>query len=188
MDALATANNLIHLDDERELIERAKRDREGFAALYRAHCRAISGYVFRRVGDPHTCEDLVADVFTIALRDLPRFEYRGVPIRSWLFRIATNRINRWARRERRRAMQRLNHEPLAPESNDTPDGLTGQDARAALLTLAPRYQTVLALHYLEGMPVAEVARTLGCRPGTVKSRLSRGRDALRRRLQQRRSL
>ncbi|MBK8267484.1 MAG: hypothetical protein IPK83_03945 [Planctomycetes bacterium] len=45
----------------------------------------------------------------------------------------------------------------------------------------------LALHYLEGLPIAEIAVSLGCREGTVKSRLARGRDALRERLEERRT-
>jgi RNA polymerase sigma-70 factor (ECF subfamily) len=58
------------------------------------------------------------------------------------------------------------------------DGRLDQ-ARRALLALPPKYQSVLALHYLEGMSVEEVALAVGCRMGTVKSRLSRGRQALR---------
>ena len=61
-------------------------------------------------------------------------------------------------------------------------------ARTALLTIAPKYQAVLSLHYLEGLSIIEVAATLGCREGTVKSRLHRGREKLRARLLQRRSL
>jgi RNA polymerase sigma-70 factor (ECF subfamily) len=49
-----------------------------------------------------------------------------------------------------------------------------------LRAVAPRFQAVLALHYVEGLSVEEVARTLHCRPGTVKSRLARGRAALAR--------
>jgi RNA polymerase sigma-70 factor (ECF subfamily) len=50
---------------------------------------------------------------------------------------------------------------------------------ALLLRLPPKLQAAVTLHYLEGLPVAEVARVLGVAPGTVKSRLSRARDALR---------
>jgi RNA polymerase sigma-70 factor (ECF subfamily) len=53
------------------------------------------------------------------------------------------------------------------------------EVTAMLLSLPPRLQSVLSLHYLEGLNVEEVARVLGVRPGTVKSRLSRARDALR---------
>ncbi len=175
------------LSGEQALVERAKRDREAFAELYRRHYRAIARYVYRRVGDPHTTEDLVADSFMLAMTALPRFRNRGVPVRAWLYRIASNRVNRWARQARRRATQTLDAERADPKAAPMDARMTRGFARAALLTLSPKYQTVLALHYLEGMTVADVALATGCRVGTVKSRLARGRDALRRRLQQRRS-
>lgn len=88
------------LDDERQLIESAKRDRHAFAQLYRLHYPAVARYVHRRVGDPHLVEDLVADVFLNAMNALPRYRHRGVPVRAWFFRIAGNVVNRWARRQR----------------------------------------------------------------------------------------
>ena len=170
---------------DRELAERAKCDREAFALFYRRHYEAIAGYVFRRVGDVHTTDDVVAEVFLTAMRSLPRYRYRGVPVSAWLYRIATNKVNRWARGQRRRAMNSLDadivDEPTAAASGD--GGRADADrTRRALLTLSPKHQAVLALHYLEGLRVDEVAAVIGCRTGTVKSRLSRARDALRERL------
>ncbi len=177
-------------DAERELIEQAKRDRRAFASLYRRHHPRIAGYIYRRVGDAHLAEDLAADVFVAALRTLPRYSYSGTPVSAWLYRIATNRVNRWARRERRRAMQRLEEAAVAPAShagNGEPREheavMTREYVRTAILTLPPRHQAVLALHYLEGLPIEQVAAALNCRVGTVKSRLSRARDGLRRRLE-----
>lgn len=176
------------VEADRDLIERAKRDRKAFAVLYRLHYDAIAGHVFRRVGDVHLSEDLVAEVFLTALRYLPRYRHRGVPFRAWLFRIATNTVNRWARRNRRRVVRSLDadieHEPAAPARGD---GETdGELAQQALLSLSPKHQAVLALHYLEGMRVDEVAAVIGCSAGTVKSRLSRARVTLRERLERRR--
>ena len=169
---------------ERELIERAIRDPRALAALYRQHAEAIAGYVIRRVGDVHTAEDLVADVFLTVVRSLRRYRYRGVPFRAWLYRIATNRVNRWARYERKRWSRQAMGEVGAVAADD---GQPAADhdaavARRAMLSLPVRYQTVLALHYLEGLGVQDVAAVTGCRIGTVKSRLSRARQALRDRL------
>jgi RNA polymerase sigma-70 factor (ECF subfamily) len=167
---------------EAGLVQRARDDREAFAELYRGHYAAIGSYLLRRTGDAHATEDLLGDVFLAALRAMPRFELRGVPFRSWLLRIATHAANKWARAERRRP-RRL------PEFDDVADGApqhaeqhAATDERAwvqrCLLEIPPRFQAALALHYVEGLSIDEVAATLGCRPGTVKSRLSRGRAAL----------
>ncbi|MGD2110110.1 MAG: RNA polymerase sigma factor [Phycisphaerae bacterium] len=169
-------------DAERDLIERAKRDPRAFAVLYRRHYAAIARYLYRRTGNVHTAEDLVAETFETALRYLPRYRYRGVPIRAWLYRIATSAVNRWARRYRKRPMLSLDEcspvdETVALSVAVSDVGL--EHARAALLSVKPKHQAVLALHYLEEMSVEEVAAVIGCRIGTVKSRLSRAREALR---------
>lgn len=176
-------------DDERDLINRAKRDRDAFAELYRRHSHGVAAHIYRRTGDPHATEDLVADVFLAALRALPRYRYRGVPLRFWLLRIATNAVNRWVRRRRRGATADLHvaEDVNVDAGSSMTDGeVDAEHALRALLRLAPKYQAVLSLHYLEGLSVREVAAVVGCRAGTVKSRLARARDALRARLTERR--
>jgi RNA polymerase sigma-70 factor (ECF subfamily) len=168
-------------DAERDLIERAKYDREAFAVLYRRHYGAIVGYVYRRVRDTHTTEDLVAEVFLAVVRSMRRYRHRGVPFRSWLYRIATNVVNRWARRQRRWLALTWQDPVAASSSQEGEPSAEGETERArrAMLSLSPKHQTVLSLHYLEGLSLEEVAAVIGCRVGTVNSRLSRGRKALR---------
>lgn len=181
-------------DAEAALVERAKRDREAFAILYRRHYGMIVGYILRRIGDAHAAEDLTADVFTAALRYLPRYRQRGVPIKAWLYRIATTTVNRWVRRQQRRSViEGFFAAMRGPSEGDGPGDGNGsvrhdlprtdaERARLALLALPPKFQTVLSLHYLEGLSLQDIAVAVGCRLGTVKSRLSRGRDAMRERL------
>jgi RNA polymerase sigma-70 factor (ECF subfamily) len=164
---------------ERSLVRRAVRDPDAFAALYRLHYPAIARYVRRRVGDAHAADDLIAETFTVAFEQLPRYRQRGLPFRAWLYRLASTRVSRWVRRQRLRAVVGLDIEPAAAVS-DTEDAAAA--VRAALLGLPPRYQTVLALHYLEGLSIVEIGVVFGCRPGTIKARLHRGRERLRRRL------
>jgi len=175
-------------EDERVLIERAKRDPKAFAALYRQHYRGIAGYVYRRTGDVHATEDLVSEVFLTALRHLPRYRCRGISIRFWLFRIATNGVNRWCRQHHWRSPGGFSEELSVqqPAPSDNGDSLRAQHMQLALLKLAPKHQAVVALHYLEGLSVEQTAAVIGCRVGTVKSRLSRARESLRRQLNVRR--
>lgn len=163
---------------ERELVGVARRDPEAFGEIYRLHYGAIGTYLYRRTGDRHATEDLLAEVFLSALRGIHRFRWRGIGVRHWLFRIATRAANRWARKARR-AFAPLPGEVADPRA---PSGDEAGHLTALLLALPPKAQAVLTLHYLEGLPVADVARVLGVAPGTVKSRLSRARDALRARM------
>ena len=162
-----------------DLVLRARADPDAFAQLYRRHHPAIARYVRRRVGEGEVARDLVAETFLAALESLHRYRDRGLPFRAWLYRLATSRVNRWARRKGRLVWRELEREPHARDPEEG-SGESAELARAALLALPPRYQTVLALHHLEGLSVEEVAAALGCRPGTVKARLSRGRERLRR--------
>lgn len=170
-----------HTEDE--LVLRALADREAFTALYRANVQGVVDYLGRRLGDEDAAHDLTAEVFLRALRHLPRYRRAGIPFRHWLLRIASNLANNW---QRRRAWQRAlsfaeAESTVAAEPVD--DGRARADAlRRALARLSSRHQSVLTLHYLEGLGVEEIARLLRCRPGTVKSRLARGRDELRARL------
>ena len=182
------ANQVFEVEahEEGELIERAKSDPRAFGTLYRRHYPAVVGYLYRRVGDEHAAEDLAAEAFLSAMRALPRYRVTGVPFRAWLMRIATNAANRWAKKEHNR-LARLRR--IARSQSDFVEVDDGADeAQQALLALSVRHQEVLTLHHVEGLSVDEVSAVLGCRPGTVKSRLSRGREALKQELVQRRAI
>ncbi len=168
------------LASERELVERARTDRAAFAQLYRATYPLIVAHVHRRTGDAQATEEIVSDVFFTILRRLDSFRWRGLSFRHWALRLASRAVSRRARARRR-------YEGLVARTADRlEEHIHGDDVdrrrselAAALATLPGRFQSVLALHHLDELPLADVARILGCRVGTVKSRLSRARAALR---------
>lgn len=167
---------------EADLVRGARSDADAFAALYRRHAPAIARYLRRRVADPEVARDLVAETFLAALERIGRYRPTRAPFRAWLYRLASTRVSRWARRERGRPRR----EPLTDGTASRPADAGGElvdRVRRGLLELPARQQVALALHYLEGLSIAEIAVALGCRPGTVKARLARGRERLRRRLE-----
>ena len=189
MQISTTADSFAIADQERDLVERAKADRIAFAELYRLHYRIVVQYIFRRLGDKHTAEDLAANVFLAALQNITKYQNRGIPIRLWFYRIATNEIHRWLRKHKKMffldmgagTLTRLETRESSLDASSDADS-----ARRALLSLPTKFQTVLSLHYLEEMKLEEVCKITGFRLGTVKSRLARGREALRTKLQKRR--
>lgn len=163
------------VDPDVILLQRAAGDPSAFAAFYRKHYPAIVGYLHRRVGCAQTAEDLAGDTFLAAYRTVHRFRAGNAPASAWLYRIATNAANRWAKRARREAwLVRAAGRAACP-----PDEPAGDAALRALLTLHPDHQAVLSLHHVEGMELEVVSMVLGVPVGTVKSRLSRARVALR---------
>jgi len=159
-----------------------------FVVLYREHYAALAAYLYRRTGCRHATEDLLAEVFLAAYRGLPRYRDRGRPILFWLYGIATRLVGRWLRGRRSEEPLAAAAEVPAPDEpvREVAAAEEAARARALLARLPRRFQDVLALHYLEDLRVEEIAQALALRPGTVKSRLSRGRARLRRLLEGRR--
>jgi DNA-directed RNA polymerase specialized sigma24 family protein len=98
---------------------------ETFDAIYRQHFSAIAGHLYRRTGNQDLAEDLAADTFLSAWKALPRYQSTGVPMRSWLLRIATNKANALARRDRirRRVFGRMPIHQLTNKPDDVSDWL-----------------------------------------------------------------
>lgn len=165
---------------ETALIERAKTEPDALAELYRLHQPRITAYVFRRVGHSQETEDVVANVFMAMVRGLAKYRTGHAPFVTWLYRIATNEINRCIRKRRIRSFFGL-YTDVAITSQGTE---AAEQLQVTLSRLPIAYQEVLSLHYLEELSVNEIATILSVSAGTVKSRLSRGRDLLRSKLQQ----
>lgn len=169
------------LDWEVELIERARTDRQAFGELYRRYYPTVAAYVLRRVGQRHAAEDVVNEVFLSAMKAIRRYEHRGLPVRAWFYRIATHAVNRWAVRQRRWRwlLGEARSKAIEAASRSVESEWDFAVATIALTRISPKLQAVLVLHYGEGLSVEETAQVLNVRAGTVKSRLSRGREALR---------
>jgi RNA polymerase sigma-70 factor (ECF subfamily) len=85
---------------EHELVEAAKKDPARFAVLYNKYHEQIFRFIYQRVDDKEAAFDATSQVFLKALTNLPRYEYRGVPFASWLYRIAKSEMNQLFRQEK----------------------------------------------------------------------------------------
>ena len=95
--------------------------------------------------------------------------------------IATNKANRWAKKHKRSAKNIQYNEAIVDPASES-DLNTRQDSQRAinaLLNLPPNFQSVIALYHIEELSIEQISLVLKCKPGTVKSRLSRARQALR---------
>ncbi len=171
-----------HSWDDQRLVGQANTDSAALAALYRRHYPTVARYVARRVGNRQIAEDIVSETFLTMMRSLARYRWTGAPFSAWLYRLASTQIHR-ALRKRRWSSLWVSVESIAHElAENQRDDETVTRLREALLSLPMRYQTPLALHYLEEQSIDAIATILQSRPGTVKAQLSRGRELLKHKL------
>src|SRR5207245_11491951 len=88
-------------EDERDLVDRAKRNPEAFGALYDRYFAQIYRFAYSRVRDQSLAEDVTSEVFFKALKNIKRYTYTGHPFSSWLYQIALNALADHYRRQRR---------------------------------------------------------------------------------------
>ena len=170
------------------LIQRACSDPDAFAQLYLMHYDAVFRYCVRRLFDRHYAEDVTSTVFFKVMHNLGSFDGTAIDFRSWLLRIATNAVNDHLRDARRRheAIEKVlkNSRAKSDLAIDCDQELLERKMmlKQALLSLKPKYQTVITLRFFENMKLTEIAACLGKKPSTVRSWLSRATAKLRKKL------
>ena len=133
-------------------------------------------YARALVGDRDGADDLVQDTLERAVRKFHL--WRPGDLRAWLFSIMHNVFVNQLKARKIAPDVEIDETFAAPQSSVT--GLDLQDLQRALASLAPEQREVVLLVALEDMSYADVSRALGIPMGTVMSRLSRGRERLRR--------
>ena len=146
-------------------------ERQEFAALVQAHSRALFRAARALLDSDAAAEDAVGEAVLLAWQAFPRLRRRE-SARAWLLKITVN----CAYDQRRRARPTVSLEEAAAAAAPAPEELGLWE----LVERLPRDQRlVVTLYYYDGLTVAEMAQVLSLPQGTVKSRLSRGRERLR---------
>jgi len=183
-------------DVDLELVQRVQRgDRRAFDLLVIKYQRKIMRLLSRMIHDPADVEDVAQEAFIKAYRALPQFRGDSA-FYTWLYRIAINTARNWqAARHRRPATV----SPLENEDGETFDQIDGlsdhgtpesmmasrqiaETVNAAIEALPEDLRTAIILREIEGMSYEDIASTMQCPIGTVRSRIFRAREAIAARL------
>ncbi|WP_435971194.1 RNA polymerase sigma factor [Streptomyces sp. Qhu_M48] len=161
-------------------------DPSALGEAYDEHARVLYHYAFRVCGDRTAAEDVVSATFLESWRCRGKVHAEGGSLRPWLLGIATNIMRGSVREARRRdaALARMPERGVLPDFADDvlarmTDGEQVRAARAALGKLRRREREVFTLVVWAGLDYAAAGEALGIPVGTVRSRLSRSRDRLR---------
>ena len=169
------------LPNERQAILRCQQgDLTGLEVLFELHRLAVLRTAYGIVGRHHLAEDVTQQVFVELFSAIKRFD-RKRPFAPWLYRIVVNISLKELRRREHRGLS-LEEVADLPSFEPMPDRLAEEsEVRrsiwAAVRALSPKHRAAVVLRYYQGFSEAEMAVSLGCRRGTVKSRLH---SALRR--------
>jgi RNA polymerase sigma-70 factor (ECF subfamily) len=197
--ASATYDSHVFAEAERDFIERLRiGDPEAFDNLVTRYSGDIYAVLFRITENAEEAADLTQETFLSALKAIKTF--RGdSELKTWLFRIAVNHSRnrfRWWKRRKRDVTISLDA-PIGDSDSTVSETIAGDDTsaedtvlrlereaaiRKALGELPEIYREAIILCDIEGLTYEEIAAALEINIGTVKSRIARGRDELRRRL------
>ncbi|MBC8468474.1 MAG: RNA polymerase sigma factor [Planctomycetes bacterium] len=171
-----------------DLIRQACSDPDAFAQLYLLHYNDVFHYCIRRLFDRHSAEDVTSTVFFKVMHNLGSFDGKVTDFRNWLLQIATNAVNDHLRNSKRRAdvIQKVVKNTCTESNSVIPsnDKLLEKKVllKRALLSLKPKYQTIITLRFFENMKLTEIAACLEKNPSIVRSLLSRATAKLRKKL------
>jgi len=151
-----------------------------FQAAFEQQKDAVYRFAWRMSGSAAAAEDITQDVFVGLLRHPDRFDPGRGTLRALLLGIARNlALKRWRKEHR---LEPLDDEAMAAEPVDLGRGEVGDMVGRAVGALGPLQREVVILAEYEGLTLAEIARAVDADVGTVKSRLHRARENLRRML------
>ncbi len=170
------------LAEEQRLIEAAQHDPTAFGALYDRYFERIYSYAYRHTGNQAEAEDVTAQTFKQALENLHRFEWRGMPMGAWLYRIAGNIITGNFRRSRPSAAFEEAYD--VPNTGLTPEETFLQGERnSALMEMVRRLpdaqRQAILLRFSQNLSYIEIAEAIGRTEGAVKQLIHRALVTLR---------
>lgn len=179
-------------DVDAALVARVQRgDKRAFDLLVLKYQRRIMRLLSRMIREPAEIEDVTQEAFIKAYRALPQFRGESA-FYTWLYRIAINTARNWQAANSRRPLTSSIVETGEGETFDEIDNLTdistpesmlasrqiAETVNAAMQSLPEDLRTAILLREIEGMSYEDIAQSMGCPIGTVRSRIFRAREAI----------
>ena len=173
---------------EFETVQEAVKDPAKFQILYDRYFTIIFNYIFRRIDNEEVTADLTSQTVLKALKSLKKYTVRGVPFSAWLYRIASNEVNRYYKQTNKklvysideREFEHLIEQSVEDESDYDIDYIIRQ-----MHMLCESDIEALELRFFEGKSFAEMAFILDITEANAKMRIYRAIDKLRKLLKRR---
>lgn len=172
---------ILSLDDDFSLIKRfIEGDETTFRLLVQRHKDKVRNLTYLTLGSDDSVDDIAQDVFLTVYKNLNKFRFES-QFSTWLYRITVNKCKDHLRKKRIRniftSIKEEEQELIYHSSHEAKD--TAEIVRKAMGELPDKLRIPLMLKDLEGLSYQEIAQTVNCEIGTVKSRIFRAREGLR---------
>ena len=176
--------------NDAELIERTlEGDQSAFAELVDKYQEQIHALAWQKIGDFHIAQEIAQDTFITAYQKLSTLSHHS-RFAGWLYVITRNRCKMWLRKKKPKLQSFDETDPMELEEvyyseyvSRQREEVTSKNRRAIVRKLLNKLReserTVVTMHYLAGLSCEEIGKFLGVSPNTVKSRLHRARERLK---------
>jgi RNA polymerase sigma-70 factor, ECF subfamily len=169
--------------EEQEIVSLAKKDAAVFGQLYDKYFERIFHFILRRTDDEELTGDLTSQTFLKALQNLKKYEFRGLPFSAWLYRIASNEVNKSFSKKSRKRVFSLEEERLFEIiENDNEETFSERQISQlieTLNTLPTDVMEVLELRFFEERGFKEISFILNISESGAKMRLYRAIEKLK---------
>jgi RNA polymerase sigma-70 factor (ECF subfamily) len=159
------------LEDELRQIEIAKTDPRQFAPLYKKYHEAIFRYIYKRVDEEESAYDITSCVFIKAISNLPKYEYRGVPFSSWLFRIAKSELYQSFRDNKAKRTVSIDSVSIAQIIDDLNEDFS-EEQRLKLMQILPQLKEqqlqLIEMRFFEKRSFREIGEIIGMTENNAK--------------------
>ena len=163
-------------------VEAAKKDPAKFEVLYNRYYEQIFRYLYQRLDEKQEAFDLASDVFLKAMLNLSKYEFKGVPFSSWLYRIAFNELNQAFRTnkvQRTINIDSTNVHELIEEMEEEGQEDYKPLLKAAINNLSDSDLNLVEMRFFEKRPFKEIGNILEITENNAKVRLYRVLDKLK---------
>ncbi len=170
------------IHEEYAILERSKKNPQAFGELYEKYFERIFNYIYRQTDDEDLTADLCSQTFLITLKNIPAYEFRGLPFSAWLYKIASNEVNKHYRKKKHDkvySLEEVRVRQLIEQVNETWDEEIIQRLLNYLKDLPAEMLAVLELRFFEDKDFKEIAFILDISESGAKMRTYRALDRLR---------
>jgi RNA polymerase sigma-70 factor, ECF subfamily len=170
------------IKSEYEILDRAKLNPAAFEILYNRYFDRIFNFIYRQTDDEELTADLCSQTFFLILKNIHHYEYRGVPLSAWFYKIAGNEVNKYFRKHKQTKMFSLEGSilrSLIEQENDGYDDVSIERLICFMKDLPSDMIEVLQLRFYEDKDFKEIAFILDQSESAVKMRTYRALDKLR---------